>query len=157
MRHTRFALILLVFSLVVAGCDSGGSNDNDSDLPNDGSLSATVGGSSFDATVVTATYESGVLGIGGNLGASQAGGQEQINLTVPNASAGTHQFAIGGAVGVYSKAESVTNVQAYAAMSGSITIDSIDENGARGSFEFTGRSNSGTSIEVTDGSFDVTF
>lgn len=155
MRITRLLVTVLFVSLALTGCDSGGSNDNDSGLPGGGTLSATVAGSSFTATTVTATNSSGVLAIGGNLGATSP--QRQINLTVNGAAAGTYQIGIGGAIAVYSQGSSAADLVAYAALSGSVTIESFSGSGAKGTFNFSARANDGSTIQVTNGQFDVSF
>ena len=148
---------ILLLALTLSACDSSDGGNDDDGLSGGGTLSATVDGASFNATTIITTYQSGVLSIGANLGATQAGQQEQINLTVNGAAAGTFAFGIGGAVGVYSKAESITNIKAYTALSGSLTISEMDDNGAKGTFSFQGRDNDANTIQVSNGQFDVTF
>ncbi len=153
----RLALILFLSASVVA-CDSdSGGNDvsGENDLSS-GTVRAVAGGNAFDATTIIAQFENGVLAIGGNLGASQAGEQEQINLTLANASTGSHSFGIGGASGVYSKG-SISSLQAYAALSGTLNVTTLNDSGAAGTFSFTGRANDGTQIQISDGEFDVTY
>lgn len=155
--HPTLRLIpVLLLAFTLSACDSSDSG-NDGGLEDGGTLSATVGGASFNATTVVTTYQSGVLAIGANLGATQAGQQEQINITVNGAAAGTFSFGIGGAIGVYSKAESLTNINAYTALSGSLTISEMDDDGAKGTFSFQGRDNDANTIQVSNGQFDVTF
>ncbi len=154
MRLPILLTILLSLTLIT-GCDSGGGDDGGG-LEGGGTVSAKVAGSSFNATVVTALNTNGVLAIGANLGASSST-QEQFNLTVNNASTGTFQFGIGGAIGIYSKGSSVSNLKAYTALSGSIELDEFSSGGASGTFSFTGRTTGGESLQVTEGQFDVTF
>lgn len=159
MRIPLFYRILPVFllSVTLLGCDSADDGGDDNGPGGGGTLTATVGGASFSATTIVASFQSGVLSIGGNLGASQGGQQEQINLTVNGAAVGSFTFGIGGAVGVYSKAESVTNIAAYTALSGTLTVSALDADGAEGTFSFQGRDNTGNTIQVSNGAFDVTF
>lgn len=161
MRMSSFLrlvpVLFLAFSLTACDSSDDGDDGDNGGLGGGGTLTASVAGASFNATTIIAGVQNGVLTIGGNLGASQGGQQEQINLTVNAAAVGTFNFGIGGAIGVYSKAESITDLTAYTALSGSITISALDDNGAEGTFSFQGRGNTGTTIQVSDGVFDVTF
>ena len=165
-------LAALVVTLSLSGCSIfGGSDDGDcgSGSANDatGSLTATVAGNSFRSVCIQGTVDSGTLSLGGNLGATEGGSQKQINLTVSGAQAG-QTYSIGGfspiIIATYSELDisDPTNTDnLYTAGpgsgSGSITVDAVSASGASGSFEFTGRNNSGAMISVTNGRFDVEF
>ena len=152
LRRT-IGLLALVFSVFLfAGCDSGSDDGDGGGGSGNGTLTATVGGSSFTATTIVALYTNGVLSIAGNLGATSP--QRQINLNVPGAALGTR--ALFGTA-TYGEGSSLTDLKAYAAISGSVTIDELSDSGAKGTFSFTGRANDNTEISVTNGEFDVTF
>jgi hypothetical protein len=63
---------------------------------------------------------------------------------------------ISGVTATYAEG-SLAGADAWVGQSGSITIDELTDTGASGSFSFQARNNSGDTVSVTDGSFDVTF
>ncbi len=159
LYRARLGLLALAVALLVplAGCDSnsGGSTNPASA----GTLTATIDGSdSFDANLVQASSQGGVLSVVGIVNTGSGGAtQTQINLTVPGASAGTFNMSIGGAIGTYFDGDGTDPNDAYASLSGTIVIDAFDASGASGTFSFDGSNNAGASVSVTDGAFDVTF
>ncbi len=157
MQYTSFFrfLFVAIFALTLTACDSGGDGDGgDSGLDSAGTLKATVAGQSFDAVLVVTTWQNGVLSITGNLGATQAGSNEQLSITLNAASVGSHSFGIGGAIGVWATG-SLTALDGYTALSGTLNITTLSNNRAVGTFSFTGRNNNGDQIQVSNGEFDV--
>lgn len=156
MQYTSYFRFLLValFALTLTACDSGGSDDGGSGLDSAGTLKATVGGNSFDAVLVVTTFQSGVLSVTGNLGATQAGSNEQLSITLPNASTGSHSFGIGGAIGVWATG-SLSALDGYTALSGTLNITTLSSDRAVGTFSFSGQNNNGDQIQVSNGEFDV--
>lgn len=149
------ALLALPVALTLAGCDStdgGGGSGCGS-----GTMTATVAGASFTAVCVTGQFTSGVLVVAGNLGASQGGAQEQINLSMPGATAGGSVSFGLGPTATYAKISGSDASQTYASTSGSAKITAVSATGAKGTFAFTGRNNAGATIVVANGSFDITF
>lgn len=161
-KTTRIRLlpILMALFLVVAGCDSnddGGDGDDNQNPFGNGSMEATVDGNSFDAALVIGIFQNGIVSVTGNLGATQAATQEQINLTIPNASEGSFQVnPISGVSAVYATG-SLTGADGWVGMSGTITIDNLSDNGVSGTFSFTGQNNAQQTISVTGGEFSVAF
>ena len=120
-------------------------------------MTATVGGASFAATCVTGSLTSGVLTVGGNLGASQGGTQEQITIALPGATAGGTVSLGMGPTATYAKIVGTDASQTYVATSGTVRVESMSASGAKGTFSFTGRNNGGQTISVASGAFDITF
>ena len=163
-------LLLLALVLTAPGCSifgGSGTSDCGSGALASGSLSATVAGDAFRAVCVQGQLSSGVLALGGNLGASEGGNQKQINLTVPSAQAGqTYEIGALGTVTLASYSElDISNptdasglyTAAPGAGSGSVTVDAVSASGARGTFAFTARNSAGQTVSVTAGSFDIEF
>lgn len=155
----RILPVLLALFLVVAGCDS---NDDGDDGGNgnpfgNGTMEATVDGNSFDAAVVVGIFQSGVVSVTGNLGATNPGSQEQISITVPNAAEGTFQVSpISGISAIYATGN-LTGADGWVGVSGSITIDNLSDEGVSGTFSFTGQNNAQETISVTNGEFSAAF
>jgi len=156
----RLPLALSVFALVaLPACDSadGGSGNGVCGTSAVGTFTATLPGGTFTAKCVTGSFSSGVLSVGGNLGASQAGAQEQITLALPGAAVGK-TIALGmGATATYAKVSGTDLSGTYAATSGTATVTAVSATAAKGTFAFTGRNNAGQTVQITGGSFDVTF
>lgn len=132
---------------------------NKSDIPaitGGGNMSATVDGSSWNATLaVQATISSGVLSVGGT------GTAGQINLTIGTYT-GPKAYTINAASPSISAMYTLTTspFTSYSATSvlgsGTITITSDTGGYVEGTFSFDGKNNSGPTIltkTVTSGSF----
>lgn len=154
MRSAALPL-LVCLALSASACDS--TDDGGGAGCGDGTMTATIGGSSFAATCVTGSLTSGVLSVGGNLGASQGGSQEQITIALPGASAGGTMSLGMGPTATYAKINGTDVSQTYVATSGTVRIESMSASGAKGTFSFTGRNNGGQTISVASGAFDITF
>lgn len=159
MRSLVLPAVLLASGLLL-GCDGdgltlgtgGGGGGNGS-----GTMTASVAGEAWAGDTVQATHQNGVLSFAG----AQFNGStnKQINITGMISAPGTYNFGIGGAVATYADA-TTGSVVAYTATSGSVIVDTLDANGASGTFAFTGLNPSpapGTTIQVTNGVFDVEF
>lgn len=162
---TRAVALFFGLALLVAGCDSSENGEN----PNsDGTLTASVNGSSFSAALVTATGTTDVLAVAGvtNIDGSSGSNQRQLVISVAGPSVGTHHTSMQnpGVVLTYIEGDP-SNLATYVASgitgSGTVVISELSASGAKGTFEFTafrdGNPNSGDQVEVTNGSFDVTF
>lgn len=158
-RIRNAALTLGLVALAACGGDSGGpSNSN-------GSMSATIGGTSWTASLtVQGSYNSNVLSFAGNGGSGA--NTYQINITLLNVTApGTYNFnagSIGNIALVTQPGPPVATWNASGlAGSGSVTITSISSSRAQGTFSFTGAASGGTAATgtkaVTNGQFDVRF
>lgn len=156
----RLVPILMALFLVVAGCDSnddGGDDNNNGNPFGNGSVTATVDGNSFSAAIVVATFQSGVLGIGATKTVTGGTVQEQINIAIPNAAEGTYPVSLTNPVSIVYSTGSLAGATGYAGSSGSITIDELTDQGASGTFEFTGVNNAQETVTVTNGQFSVSF
>lgn len=152
---------LLVITAAIGGC--GGSTG-----PGDGgngSISASVAGSSFSATLATgAVHNGGVLSFAGVQ--SQGGTTRQLNIAVVNVEGtGTFTFGSGNShVVIYTEVEnsSPQGGKSWTANmlvgSGSVTVTELSASRARGTFQFTlqpGTQNATGTKAVTNGSFNV--
>ena len=153
-----FFYALMVYSVALASCTKDDDNAEPDNSDNgSGTLTATVNGSYFDATLaVQAVFENGVLSVAGNNGNAQ---QLQITLLNPDG-AGTYQ--IGGNManpntGMYVDGPSAE--ETYTTMvgvgNGSVEITEFTDSKVKGTFSFTARNTGGNEVHVTDGRFDV--
>lgn len=154
-RALPLGLALSTLMLATAGCDSSG--DGGGGGCGSGTMTATIAGASFSATCVTGSFTSGTLAVGGNLGASQGGSQEQITLAMPGAAVGSTISFGFGPTATYAKIVGSDASQTYVATSGSARITAVSSTAAKGTFSFTGRTNAGQTIAVASGTFDITF
>jgi len=145
------AIGLLTLGLAACGDEDTGPGEG-------GSLTASIDGEAFTASLsVQATYGNDLLVIGG-----VNGSQQQIMLSLPGiTSTGTVNLGAGN-LGV---AQVILGTQAWTTSlvggTGSVTVTSLDANGAKGTFTFTGIAAPNTGATgtkaVTNGSFDVKF
>jgi len=137
----RVLSLLLLSTLTIAGCDSnddgpGGSGGNVT-FRADGDRISLAGG---------AGIVSGAL----SLGAASAGGDISAGFIVED-SEGTYDIEDDEIFAFYESEDGDT----YNATSGTIRIEDLDDNSVSGTFEFTGETDDGVEIEITDGEFDV--
>lgn len=124
--------------------------------PTNGSMTATIDGSSFSANSIAATYLSGILAVGGTDSQGRGIG---IAAQVP----GPGTFTVGvTSPANFSVTIGAAGWQAAITLgSGSVTVTSISATGAKGTFQFTAGPVPGTAATgnkvVTAGAFDVTF
>ncbi len=88
-----------------------------------------------------------------------ANNQRSITLAA-EAEVGTYAISDVQAEGVYVARTPDSNDQAdetYAGTTGTITIEAVSDTAAEGAFSFTARNPAGTTVEVAEGRFDVTF
>lgn len=164
---------LLASVLLLTACDSNGGSSGDGNTCVDGSLTATAGGSAFASECVSFMLSSGVLSLGAlaNLDGSDGSTQRQILLVVPNAAEGTTASPIGF-IGTYTDGEldgSQFSGFSTTGLSGSLTLTTLTDSRAVGTFSFSGpeleiqatAGSAGTStptgrtVSVTGGSFDI--
>lgn len=157
---------LIAVGLLVAACDSGGGND---DVLAVGNMEAQVDGTNWKATNATANKvtAAGTLSItitGARVGASTE--TMQVAITVQNGELpgpGTYtlsnddDFSDGvAAQGSYTLSLSPTST--YFSTTGTLTLDAIDDDGASGTFSFSGENpSSGETVDVQSGRFNVEF
>jgi len=158
----RKSALVLALPLALA---CGGGDDDTGPSGSTGSMSATIGGVSWNANLtVQGAYTGGVLAIGGNGGSGA--NNYQVNITVTNiTAAGTFNFGVG-AIGNQALVTLIGNPVStwgatFAGGSGSITVTSLTASRAQGTFTFTANASPGTAATgtkaVTNGQFDVRF
>lgn len=162
----RLPIVLSLFALAaLPACDAsdGGTGNGvcGTSAVGTGSFTATTPSGTFTAKCVTGSFQSGTLSVGGNLGASGASAgvaQEQFTLALPGASAG-RAIPLGlTAIATYARLTGAADASnLYTATSGSATVTAVSATAARGTFSFTGRNNAGQTVQITGGSFDLTF
>jgi hypothetical protein len=147
----------LVALVALGGC---GSSTQPSG-PGNGSLTAKLDGSNWNATTIVATYPSGILAIAGTDNQGQT-----IGFAVgPTTATGTFPVAITSGVNASLTVASGSSAQSWNAVqtsgSGSVTLTTITATHAVGTFQFTVVPVPGTgatgSRSITQGSFDVTY
>ena len=151
-------LLALLLLPALTGCDSEGDDGNGGDNGNDGSITATVDGANFVPDSVNPTFEGGVLQVTGIRGTT-----DQLTFSIAGAAVGTFMVAPTSQVMIMYR-EGTTVYQANGATvlggaSGTLTIQSLSDTGAQGTFSgtlFNITAGSGT-IPVSNGQFDVSF
>jgi hypothetical protein len=155
-----FFMALLAVSIGLASCNKDDDDNPDPGNNNsNGTMTASVDGADFDATLtVQGTLDNGVFVVAGNNGNAQ-----QIQITLNGVSAaGTYQ--IGGSatnpnMGLYvdgpSAEQSYTTIVGVG--SGTAEITELTDTSAKGTFSFNARNTAGDVVNVTDGSFEVSF
>ncbi len=117
---------------------------------NAGTVTATVGGAPFSTNVSVATLDEDGTLILTHLG-------NAVQIQVEGAEMGTFEIEIdadGGLVGLLIGLQSEGRY--ISPVSGSLTIEQMDESSASGTFAFEGRNLADDSpVSVTDGRFDV--
>lgn len=147
------AAALLALSLACGGDSNGPSDDNT--LVN-GSFTARVDGSSFNASFAVVAVAGSIISIG----ASNASGQS-LGFAWVDAGAGTYTISQAAPTnGNYSFGNSSWGAGAGGG-SGSIVISTRTTNRVAGTFSFTMNATPGTSATgtktISQGSFDLTF
>jgi hypothetical protein len=164
----RRLLPLVVILLASSGC--GGDDDpaspsigGSSGLSN-GSMSARIDGTSWNAnSSISPSYEGGILAVGG-----EDTGRQTVAFGVTAAGPGTYGTASGHIV-IFSLVTVAPGAQAamwtarpdLAGTNGTVTITSLSNTGASGTFSFVATAIAGTPAAgtktVTDGVFNVRF
>lgn len=148
--------VLLVFSVACSGGDDG--TGPETTLPN-GSISARIDGSTWNATLaVAANSSNGILAFSGT------NGTVTMAIAVGIIS-GPGTFQIGPVGAISNALITESNGRSWHASqfvgNGTVTITSVSATGAAGKFSFTapavGSSGANGSRVVTDGTFDVKF
>ncbi|MBL7987731.1 MAG: hypothetical protein JNJ94_06705 [Chlorobi bacterium] len=141
----RFLTLLpavLALALLFGACE-----ESPTDSPVDGSLTATVGGTSFSATssTVTARKAGGSIIVTGD-----SGNGVSISLTFAATTTGS---VTGTAIYTAGPGADFT----YAAPLAQVNVTKLDNATVEGTFSFTGVNSAGASKSVTNGSFSADF
>ena len=152
MKLHSIRVLACLAALLLSACDSAGDNDGDGA----GSLSASVDGQGFDASLaVVATNAGGTLSVTG----SDNGGR-QIMLAMKNVSAsGTYALDsfVGGPNASFARYTASPNptdtYTTLAASAGTVEIKSLSSSRVEGTFSFEARNSGGQTIRITDGTF----
>ncbi|RMD96782.1 MAG: hypothetical protein D6812_16455 [Deltaproteobacteria bacterium] len=164
-------IALVAFMALAFGCggdddetsSAGSGNGNGEANVASGLFSALVSGNSFDATgdndSIQGTYDSNLLAVSGF--DFEYGPQGATIMLAVNGVTGPGTYTIEAFTSIPLQFTEGTTVYSTAmpGSSGTITVSSVSETGAKGTFEFTAfnTNNDNTSVDVTDGVFDVTF
>lgn len=163
----------LLFFLLLAGCDSGGSSSNggspdvtaDCDSRTGNAMAATVDGEALCTDLGTAllsgatgTFRLSVVGLFEN-------GASSISFNLDNPQVGTFDLTDAGAEhdAMYGTADETGYHADQTEGSGTVTITNLSDERVQGTFEFTGvgydinDDPTGTEARVTDGAFDFAF
>ncbi|MGB3545028.1 hypothetical protein [Rubrivirga sp.] len=160
---SRFAALLSIL-MFTGGCDAvsdvvDGAACSATGYADSGTVSATVGGSRYSTPCVRVEVESGVLTIASIDDVVSDNDQRLLAVTAPN-EVGTFEVGETTAGGVYTVRAADTSQQAeqtFASTSGRVTVTSVTDTSAEGTFSFVGQVPSGDQIDIVNGSFDVTF
>lgn len=161
----RFLFSLLFLALLATGCDSA-DDDGGGNLPV-GSMTADIDGTGWDAANATITD----INVAGNrtltINGAQLGDQIStlnVSVTAVNGAAldaGTYAIGDDGTDNVFGTgaySPSSTTQSTFLATSGTLTIDSIDDDGAQGTFSFMAeRPGTSEMVNVANGRFNVAF
>jgi hypothetical protein len=152
----RIALSKWVALAGMVGGLAGCGNSPTAPVPTNGSITATVDGSSFSAVTVAATYTGGIMGLGGT---DSQGRTLGIGGQIPGP--GTYTIGPTSPANFALTIGSASWQAAITLGSGTLTVTSISAAGAKGTFQFTagpvpGTTASGNKV-VTQGAFDVKF
>lgn len=157
-RILSIAATLVLGIFIAAGCSDDPASGNDTSK---GSMSAKVNGTAWSAGQITqATWQNGVLGIGGTK--IDGGNSKQIIITGLVSAPG--DYTIGGITGLqgnYSDG-SATGVMTFVAQSGTLKVEELSATGAKGTFSFEAKEQTqagpGTATRsITEGTFNVKF
>jgi hypothetical protein len=167
MRTALTALLLLAVLGTASACDTGG-DDGTLDLE-PGTFVATVGGDAFDAAVTaatrglvindqyditfrgeddatvgddppTTTISFTLLDVTDTPATYDLASLSTARITIPDAADATTTYTVSGDGG-----------------SGAVTITAISDEGFEGTFRFTAVADDGTTVEVTDGAFNLRY
>ncbi|MEL6445890.1 MAG: hypothetical protein AAF089_17285 [Bacteroidota bacterium] len=164
---TLFALLLAFVALPLAGCDSsddGDSGDDAAGCPTanqaSGTFTANAGGSTFDAVCIQVITDGGVFNITGieNVGQTGNSNQEFLSISITNAATGQYSPPFGAIV-AYSRNQNASTDpnNTYAGLSGTVNLTEFTAGSAKGTFTVTVQNNNQDQIQISSGSFDVTF
>lgn len=153
MHRRPVPILVLASILAVSACKSDSVTGPES---GDNFMSATIGGNSWTATIAfTASYDQGILAFAGSDASQRTLG---IGL-IPGDGPGVYPVGPNQPTNAnYSEGGATSwNADPFAG-SGSVTLTSLTETGATGTFSFVLESDAGgPDLVVTDGKFDVTF
>lgn len=164
MRTLIPLIALFSVSLLVGGCDTvsdalNGAACAATGYADSGTVAATVGSSRYSTPCVRVEVEAGVLTIASIDDVVSDNNQRLLAVTAPN-ELGTFEVGESAAAGVYTlRAEDASQQadQTFASVSGRVTVSSIEDDAATGTFSFVARTPGGDEVQVTAGRFDVTF
>lgn len=148
----------LAFALLAVGAVACSNDDNGTGANANGSMSASIGGTAWNANLSVAASRAGnVLAIAG-----VSSDQRQINITIPNV---TTTGTVNLGVGQQGVATITLGTQAWVTSlvggTGSVSITTLTANRAAGTFTFTAAASTNTGATgtkaVTSGAFDVNF
>lgn len=152
VRSIRWLALASALLVTTAAC-----GDDDTGPSGDASFTATVDGANFTGSLaIQASHNSNVLAVAGT------GNGTQIMITIPNVTT-TGQFNVGaGNPGI---AQVVVGTSVWSSTlvggTGTVNVTTLNDDGAAGTFTFTGMATPGSPATgqkvVTNGTFNVKF
>jgi len=151
-----FAVLLLLAAISFSGCNK--NDDNNDPSGSAGSMSLTVDGSNWSATLaVQAISNSGVINITG----SDSNANQASVILYGVSTTGTYQVGPGNPSNQLRWTAGTDPINTYQANgvigSGTVTITEITATKIVGTFQFTGYNTAQQSKVITNGAFDVNF
>lgn len=161
----RPAVLLPALLLLAPGCDTVADSVDAaacraSGYADTGTVSASVSGDRFSGTCVRVEVQQGTLTVVGADNVVSQNRQEVISLTFPSTTLRSYDLGAGAAAAAFAARTEDPDDQAeetYAAVDGTLSLDTYTASSASGTFAFTARSANGAQVEVTGGRFDVSF
>ncbi len=156
MKTRTLILMLLAGTMILIG--SCNKNDDDNPVAGNGSMSLTVDGSSWTASLsVQAVNTNGVINVTGSDSQAKQAAVVLYNVT----STGTYQIGPANPSNMLRWTEGVGQTDTYTANgiigSGTVTITELTSSNIKGTFSFTGYNTAGTTKAVTNGKFEANF
>ncbi len=152
---TKTLIAFLIAGMTFTAC----KKDEDDNGNGAGTLKATVDGTAWTASMaVVANNNSGLITITGS-----DSGAKQLQLIVHNVTA-SGTFNLGGSMTNQSHGRwtaGIASSQSYTNMmgqgSGTVDFTEVSDTGAKGTFAFTAQNSEGETVNITNGTFNVTF
>ena len=151
----RFKAIVLLLALAIFSLSACKKDDNEDDNGPDntfGTVSLKVDGNDWTSDFVISVYEEGLLTVTSSTNDGRACG-----IIVEATQPGTYEVGPGNSENFLSWAVGDGTVNTYAASSsggsGTVTITELNNNRAKGTFEFTGVNFDQETKTITNGSF----
>lgn len=157
MKHVKiFTALLALVALTFSGCNKNDDNNNPSG--SSGSMSLTVDGSNWSATLaVQAVNSNGVINVTG----SDSNAKQASVILYGVSTTGTYQVGPGNPSNQLRWTQGLGTNDTYQANgvigNGTVTITELTSSKISGTFQFTGYNTAQNSKVITNGSFSANF
>jgi hypothetical protein len=152
-----FLMVLIAGVISFVSCKK---DDDDSGTPagSNGSISLTVDGSTWSATLaVQAVNSNGVVNVTGSDSNAKQAGITLYGVSAP----GTYQVGPPNVGNMLRWTEGLAQTQTYQASgvigTGTITVTELSDSKIKGTFSFTGYNTDQNTKQITDGQFEANF